>query len=576
MVGRNDEVRAASEASTAARAGRGGSIFAIGESGIGKSRLASVVAQAGLAANMVLLRGRGSSVGPIAPFRPLTEALMSFLRNDSSVDLDELGAYRPVLARLIPDLGLPPSETDRASLTVVAEAVLRLCGLASRGRGCVFVLEDLQEADAETLAVVEYLTDNLDRQPMVLFGTIRTDPSPALELARSAAQRGAATMLELRRLGAAEVRSLVAACLDVGAQDVPGDVAEQIWATSAGVPLLAEESLNGLLGSGLLVRDGRGWRVTEQFGARAPTTLARSIAGRLEIIGQPGRDLLSAAAVLGRRFPLPVLRTVTGLADRELLTVLHGEQVSQLIGPDDELPDWYVFQHPMITEALLALLTSAERLALARRAADAVETVYPGLPGEWCQTAATLRQQAGDRTSAGRLFAEAGRRAAAQGAASSAVTLLDQGLDLLTPDGEMAERAGTLADLLTALAEAGFVERAISLASRLDQTAGPLSRLARSRLHAKIAWAAVMDGRSGDGQAQIDIARDLLGPRAAAQDSAPIDIVAAHLALDLPGPDHIAAAEALAQRAGRRGRSRRAAGRRLSGLAATRWPAPRP
>src|SRR5262249_45836578 len=135
------------------------------------------------------------------------------------------------------------------------------------------------------------------------------------------------------------------------------------------------------------------------------------IVGRLEIIGQPGRDLLSAAAVLGQRFPLPVLRAVSGLADRELLAALHGELISQLVGPDEELPDWYVFQHPLITDAMLALLAPAEHLSLARRAADAVETVYPGLPGEWCQTVATLRQQAGDRTSAGRLFAEAGRRA---------------------------------------------------------------------------------------------------------------------------------------------------------------------
>ncbi|HET7014204.1 MAG TPA: ATP-binding protein [Streptosporangiaceae bacterium] len=156
MVGRDNEVRTLTEALAAARTGRGSSIFAVGESGIGKSRLASVVTEAGLAASMVILRGRASSVGPIAPFRPLT---------------------------------------------VVAEAVLRLCGLVSRDRGGLFVLEDLHDADAETLAVVEYLTDNLAGQPVVLLGTIRTDPSPALDLIRSAEQRGSATLVELRRHG---------------------------------------------------------------------------------------------------------------------------------------------------------------------------------------------------------------------------------------------------------------------------------------------------------------------------------------------------------------------------------------
>ena len=549
MVGRQEEVRAVTQALTWARAGRGSSLFAVGESGIGKSRLATVATEAGLAAGLVILRGRSSSVGPIVPFRPVTEAIMSLLRSGSSADLTELGPYRPVLARLIPDVAFPPSGTESVSLTVVAEAVLRLCGLVSAGRGCLFVMEDLQDADAETLAVVEYLTDNVGQQPIVVLGTIRTGQNPALELAGSAAQRGSATLVELIRLSAPDVRLLIGSCLGIRAGEVPDELADQLWAASAGIPLLVEESLNELLRSGLLVQETDGWRVTEQVTARVPATLTRAIAGRLETIDQQARDLLSVSAVLGPRFPFAVLQAASGLADREVLTALRSEQVSQLIVPDEELSDWYAFRHQLIAEATLALLSPAERTALARQAAAAIAALYPGLPGEWCQAVAALRQKAGDRAGAGRLFAEAGRRAATQGAVSSAVTLLEQALELLMPDGELQERADTFADLLSALAEAGLVERAISLASELDQVAGPLSRSARARLHTRLAWAAVITGRSGDSLAQVAIARDLVGPQASAQESAPIDIVAAHLALDVPGPDHIAAAEVLAQRA---------------------------
>ena len=61
-------------------------------------------------------------------------------------------------------------------------------------------LDDLQDADAESLAVVEYLIDNLDRQPTLLLGAIRDEPCPALELAQSAARRGTAVLVELDRL----------------------------------------------------------------------------------------------------------------------------------------------------------------------------------------------------------------------------------------------------------------------------------------------------------------------------------------------------------------------------------------
>ncbi len=45
-----------------------------------------------------------------------------------------------------------------------AAAVLRLVELASQGRGCLILLDDLQDSDAESLAVVEYLVDNIERQ----------------------------------------------------------------------------------------------------------------------------------------------------------------------------------------------------------------------------------------------------------------------------------------------------------------------------------------------------------------------------------------------------------------------------
>ena len=549
MVGRDDELDAVARALSGARSGGGGAVFAIGESGIGKSRLAAAVRDGGAAAGMVVLRGRGSVIGPMVPFRPLTEALMSLLRADYSADLAELGAYRPVLARLVPDLGLPLSGQEGESLAVLAEAVLRLGGLIGRGKGCLFVLEDLHDSDTETLAVVEYLADNLGQQPMALFGTIRADPCPALDLVTAAAQRGSAALMELSRLTAPDVRLMAGSCLGVSAGEVPDEVAEHLWVVSAGVPLLVEESLSGMLGGGLLVRDAGSWRVTRRLPVKVPTTLARAVGDRLEAIGGSGRDLLSAAAVLGQRFPFDVLQAASGLDDRELLTVLQTELISQLVSADEDLPGWYAFQHPLITDALLALLAPAERARLAARAAEAVEKVHPDLAGRWCQAAAGLWEQAGAVARAGQLLAEAGRRAAAQGAAMSAVGLLDKALELLPHDSAAQLRVDTLADLLYAMAEAGLVDRAISLATRLDDVVGLVSRPSRARLHAKIAWAAVVAGRTSDAEAQVAIARELLGPDVSAEDSAPIDLVAAHLVLDLPGPGQMLIAERLARRA---------------------------
>jgi DNA-binding CsgD family transcriptional regulator len=551
VVGRDQELRTVENALTAAASGRGGAVFLVGESGIGKSRLAAAAADQAFQADMVLMRGRGSAIGPMVPFRSLTEALLSLLRGGEPLDIAALGPYRPVLARLIPDWGNPAAQQQDGSLVILAEAVLRLTGLAGKDRGCLVSLDDLQDADAESLAVVEYLIDNLDRQPVLLLGAIRNEPCPALDLARSAARRGTAVILDLDRLDRAGLRDLVGACLPMPAADVPKQAVDLLWAGSAGNPFLIEELLGGIVDGGLLVAadtgSGTTWRMADPPPEDVPATFARTVARRIEALGPAVQQLLSVAAVVGRRFPIAVAQAVTGLPDRELLSHLHGEPGAQLVQPDDQLPDWYTFQHQLIREALLTLLTPAERARFAEQVADALETVYPGLPGEWCQTAATLRLEAGNPTVAGRLFAEAGRRAITQGAANSAVGLLDRAWDLLAGD-EAAERADTLENLVYALAEAGLTERALASVGTLDQVGG-LDPRRRARLHTRLAWAAQVAGPGPNSLAQINAARTLLGPDADESDTAPIDVVEAHLVLDVPGQGQIEKAEQLARRA---------------------------
>ncbi|NBH01799.1 ATP-binding protein, partial [Amycolatopsis sp. SID8362] len=77
LVGRDEELRALAGAFDDALAWRGGAVFLTGESGIGKSRLAREAANRAAGRGARVLRGQGSAVGPVVPFRPLAEALLS-------------------------------------------------------------------------------------------------------------------------------------------------------------------------------------------------------------------------------------------------------------------------------------------------------------------------------------------------------------------------------------------------------------------------------------------------------------------------------------------------------------------
>ncbi len=235
-VGRPAELTALRALLGEAREGRGVVAFLTGEPGIGKSRLLREVLGCAVDAEMPVLRGRGSTTGPPVPFRPLAEALMSVARTLDPELVRQLGPYRRVLGRLVPDWEDPGGQYGDASMVVLGEAILRLTALVGRDRGCVLALDDLHEADPETLAVVEYLAGNLTGQPVAVVAAVRTESPEAHELAEDVCRRGDGVAFPLGRLGRPEVHELVATCLESEPSLIPAEVCDRLLHDSAGNP----------------------------------------------------------------------------------------------------------------------------------------------------------------------------------------------------------------------------------------------------------------------------------------------------------------------------------------------------
>ncbi|RCG22424.1 LuxR family transcriptional regulator [Sphaerisporangium album] len=552
LVGRGDELDLIKGRLAATRDRRGDAVFVVGEAGIGKTRLVGECARHAADAGMVVLRGRGSAVGPAVPFRAVTEALLSLLRAaDVPLDDSDLAPYRPALARLVPDWRGHATPGTGESVIVLAEAVLRLLAIIGRDRGCLMILDDLHDADAETLAVVEYLADNLADQPAVLLVTLQPGAHAAGDVSRAAVVRRAATAVTLRPLDEEQVRALAAACLGIDAGDLPGPVSDRLTRDADGIPFVVEELLGDLLDRRVLVRDGGGWRLTAAPGNEVPSNVLHGVAQRAAGLAAATQEVLHLAAVLGRQFPVEAVRAVLGLDESTLFGHLRAGVDAQLLVPDPAMPDWYAFRHSLIADALLAVLPSAERASLARRAADAVSAAHPGLPDDWCQFVAGLRLAAGDAHAAALLLAEAGRRALAAGATASAVTLLERSYELV-PDGTRADdRARVLESFLQALAEAGQADRAFTVAARATwASVATLSAEPHVALHARLAWLAVVTGRWAEGAMSVKTARAVLGASPEPGLVARIDVVEAHLILNAGlGLDRAADAERLARHA---------------------------
>lgn len=553
IIGREDELAVLEGLLESAHDRQGRAVFLVGEEGIGKSRLVHEVTSRSLSRGMSVLWGRGSAVVPAVPFRPLVEALQRLWRAGDPLGDGQLGRYAGVLGWFIPDLGsLGYLRADPVqgvpSVIAFAEAVLRTAAAVGGDQGCLIVLEDLQDVDAETLAAVEYLVDNLDRQPTVLIGTMRADPCDALDVVGATAERNGAAVIRMSGLDRDAVRALAASRLGVKPDDLPGHLIDRLWQDSAGNPAVAGELLPVMISASRPTGRPSEPRLAEDERTELPGTLTRRIVRRIDRLGPQVRRLLTVAAVVGRRFPLPVVQLVTGMDDAGLLDNLQAATAVGLVEPDEPSPTWYAFAHRLTAEALLCQLTPATRAWLSRQAAEAVEVLFPQLPDEWCHLAATLRLAGDDPIGACRVLVKAGSQALAAGNLGSAVDLLSRAWELTADTAAADLRADVLDPLLVALAETGQVGHALRLADQLDELdrAGLAARRIAALL-VRLGWVAGVAGRSTDGLTHLKRARALLGPDAAKPDTASIDVVTAWLTLQMPGERRGRLAEKLAR-----------------------------
>ncbi len=429
---------------------------------------------------MAVIVGRAVPASASTPYRPLTEALLQALRSRGLPADADLAPWLPALRSIIPTAS-GDSQGDH-SPAVRGEAVLRLLSRLAQPGSLVLLLEDLHWADPDSLAVIEYLGDNLSSEPVLCVATTRSEPpSPAMGLAMRLHGRRSAAHLPLGRLQGEDVAAMVRACLP----EASGDAIARVQRTADGVPFLVEELLSS---------------------PGVPRSFADTVRARLTGLGDDERLVLHTAAVLGRQFDWRLLPMATGLPASVISGALERGVGSMLLSVDG---DAFRFRHALTREAVAGELLPPRRAAVAAGALAAVEAAHPGLPGPWRDLAAGLAAQSGARERAGALLVASGRASLGRGALATAIDTLQRAGQLLDDAGTHAE-ADTL--LVEALGLAGRVDEAIMAGERLIEELGQGGAAAttRAEIHLRLAHAAVAGTRWEAAAVHLDTAKTML------------------------------------------------------------------
>jgi DNA-binding SARP family transcriptional activator len=455
----------------------------VGESGVGKSRLASAFA-ATIGGTVLTLRGLES-----AQERPF-EAVLEALRRAGRAGMATLEpAASATLGAVLPEVFGGFAVTTVSSESRLLDTLSRALR-AVLHRADALVLEDLHWLDAASVRVLEYTEARLRDSGTVprIIATAR----PGALRANVALSRWLADLERAGRLQRLEVAPLSEVAVLRLLRLLSGSprataFAQRLYALSGGNPYALLAFLGGLVSRGALeTGDPSGWRLRvplEDLTHELPATLREVLLHTVEALGADTLRLLETAALRGDPFEFSSVRAGSELNEVAVKNALTRALEHRLALPVEG--ETYRLEHDLLRVALSANLSHerarATHLRLARHL-DSLEAAPAERARHW--------QAGGARDAARPLWLEAAQAAAglwahreALQAYGHALECTDDVLERLEIHAERCLHHKSLHDLGAWRAEIEAADALIATHLELEIAQREGLRFARQRVH---------------------------------------------------------------------------------------------
>jgi tetratricopeptide (TPR) repeat protein len=414
FVGRERELGQLSEALDAALTGRGSAWLVGGESGVGKSRLVDELRTLALVKGATVLRGQAIREGGSSYC--LWRDVLRWLALATDLDVGEASVLKPFVPDIADLIGMNVPEAPPLDPQAIQTRLLWVVGraLEQMDRPTVVILEDLQWAGSESLA----LLDGLARRPgpgsRLFVGTYRDDERPHLPDDLAGMQ-----VLKLKPLTEQGVTKLSVSMLGPAGRRRP--IVDLLQRETGGNPFLLVEVVRALAEeTGQLERIGVMPLPTSVFVGGVSPLVQR----RLNRVPAEARRLLQLAAVAGQELDLDLLqalapeadlgRWLASCADVAVLEVREGR---------------WRFAHDRIREGAVVAIPENVRPGLHRQVAETLERSFPELVEKQMSLVAYHYAQAGDAEQAFVCWRRAGEQATTQYATDMAIDVYQQALE---------------------------------------------------------------------------------------------------------------------------------------------------
>jgi DNA-binding SARP family transcriptional activator len=358
-----------------------------GEPGVGKTRLAARTALKAHARGLAI--SWATAVEDMSAPYAIWLAILSHLIEHAPRQLVESLAaeHGGELVRLVPSLGdrvdhmSPVRKSDpETERYLMFQAVIALLEALTSAIPIVLVLDDLQWADAPSLALLEHVAGATGHLPLLIIATYRDSEMradhPLADTLAGLHRLDGVHRLTLRGLSPDETISLMAAIMghEMGAPEL--ELAAEIAGETDGNPFFVVQILRHLHEHGVISPDESGrWNARLPGELTLPPSVREVVARRVGRLGSRPQAILMVAAVAGEAVDLELLERIVDDREEDVLDALEGAVRASVLVESTEIVGRFNFAHALFRHSLYEELGATRRARIHRQVAEAIEDI---------------------------------------------------------------------------------------------------------------------------------------------------------------------------------------------------------
>lgn len=462
LAGRSHEFAHLERWLAEATAGKGRLGFVVGEAGSGKTTLLRAFIERVQASHPRLRIASGGCdeyIGSGLPFLPWRTLLQELTASDDA-------AWLPIpslakAARFLSTSEVEEEAEPRSQLTqdqLFTEIGARVSALAAQ-QPLLLILEDLHWADLSSLYLLLYLSQRIERSPLLLLCTFRPEElaagehgqHPLLRLISESKRRFGQVLIDLSALPQAARQQFIADWLDQEPNQLGIDFRQALLRHTEGHALFTIELLQELRVRGDLQRNAAGeWVAQQSLQWQAlPARVEGVIESQVARLPHHLRQVLRIAAIEGEDFTAEVVSKVAAIPLAQVALWLSDEldrryriidvQRAQSIG--QQRLSFYRFRHHLFQQYLYHSLNQVEQATYHAQVGQILEEYYGEHASEIALQLARHFEQAGLSEKAIDYYRLAGEKARDLSANTEAITHLQTALLLLQEAPALPQRS---------------------------------------------------------------------------------------------------------------------------------------